>query len=261
MSRNLLKSKIDFGILFYTHFGSSTWFLFYLSTRCLAILKFSTVSSSSLTNSWIVNNVIFWKLLMQFLGNEAGKVFFIVKTWWLCRDFKSECSNFFKDFDSFLRTALIDTGFTYKSQLFSNASSLSFSIIRSSHPEVFLEKGVLKICSKFTGEHPCRSAISVNLQSNFIEIALRHGCSAVNLQHIFRKPFLKNTSGRLLLNNTDYFVSYHALIVIIAKPANALPFDKSIKKLVFLEPSLLPLPVQKNWNLLTFFSTPLPWMI
>ena len=24
---------------------------------------------------------------------------------------------------------------------------------RSSHPEVFLEKDVLKICSKFTGEH------------------------------------------------------------------------------------------------------------
>ena len=29
---------------------------------------------------------------------------------------------------------------------------------RSSRPEVFLRKGVLKICHKFTGEHPCRSA-------------------------------------------------------------------------------------------------------
>ena len=27
--------------------------------------------------------------------------------------------------------------------------------LRSSHPEVFLRKVVLKICSKFTGEHPC----------------------------------------------------------------------------------------------------------
>ena len=27
---------------------------------------------------------------------------------------------------------------------------------RSSHPEVFLGKVVLKICCKFTGEHPCR---------------------------------------------------------------------------------------------------------
>ena len=28
------------------------------------------------------------------------------------------------------------------------------SIYRSSHPEAFLRKGVMKICSKFTGEHP-----------------------------------------------------------------------------------------------------------
>ena len=31
---------------------------------------------------------------------------------------------------------------------------------RSSHPEVFLGKGVLKICNKFAVEHPCRSASS-----------------------------------------------------------------------------------------------------
>ena len=45
---------------------------------------------------------------------------------------------------------------------------------------------------KFTGEHPCRSVIS-------FEITLRHGYSPVNLLHIFRTLFLKNTSGRLLL--------------------------------------------------------------
>ena len=65
--------------------------------------------------------------------------------------------------------------------------------------EVFLGKGGLKICSKFTGEHPCRSVISIKLLCNFIEITLRHGCSPVNLLHIFRTPFPKNTSGRLLL--------------------------------------------------------------
>ena len=63
------------------------------------------------------------------------------------------------------------------------------TIHRSSHIEVFLVKGVLKIRSKFTGEHPCRSAISINLQSNFIEIALRHECSPENLLHIFRTLF------------------------------------------------------------------------
>ena len=69
----------------------------------------------------------------------------------------------------------------------------------NSHPEVFLGKGVLKICSKFTGEHPCRSVISIKLLCNFIEIALRHECSPINLLHIIRTPFLKKTSEWLLL--------------------------------------------------------------
>ena len=71
--------------------------------------------------------------------------------------------------------------------------------IRGSHPKVLLRKGALKICSKFTGEHPCRSAISVKLLCNFIEITLPHECSPVNLLHIFRTNFLKNTPGWLLL--------------------------------------------------------------
>ena len=59
-------------------------------------------------------------------------------------------------------------------------------ILRSSHPEVFLIKDILKICSKFTLEHPCRSVTSIKLQSNFIKILLRLKCSPVNLLHIFR---------------------------------------------------------------------------
>ena len=74
---------------------------------------------------------------------------------------------------------------------------------RSSHPEGFIVKGVLKICNfkigNFTGEHSCRCEISIKLQSNFIEMALRRACSPLNLLHIFRTPFLKNASGRLLL--------------------------------------------------------------
>ena len=70
---------------------------------------------------------------------------------------------------------------------------------RSSHPEVVPKKGVLKICSKFTGEHPCRSVISIKMLRNLTEITLPHGCSSVNLLDIFRTPFHKNTSGRLLV--------------------------------------------------------------
>ena len=68
------------------------------------------------------------------------------------------------------------------------------------HPEVFLGKAVLKICGKFTGEHPCQSVISIKLLCIFIEITLRHGCSPVDLLQIFRTPFHKNSFESLLLN-------------------------------------------------------------
>ena len=55
--------------------------------------------------------------------------------------------------------------------------------------------------NKVTKQLPCRIGISVKLLSNFIEIALRHGCSPVNLLHIFRTLFPRNTSGGLLLNS------------------------------------------------------------
>ena len=44
-----------------------------------------------------------------------------------------------------------------------------------------------------------RSAISIKLLYNFIEIVLRHGRSSVNLLHIFRTPFPKDISGGLRL--------------------------------------------------------------
>ena len=49
------------------------------------------------------------------------------------------------------------------------------------------------------GVHPCRSALSIKLLFNFIEIALQHGCFPVNLLHIFRTSFTENTYGGVLL--------------------------------------------------------------
>ena len=49
---------------------------------------------------------------------------------------------------------------------------------------LFLEKGVLKICSKFTGDHPCQSVISIKLllaillKSHF-ESHFWNGCSPI----------------------------------------------------------------------------------
>ena len=46
--------------------------------------------------------------------------------------------------------------------------------------------------------------------SNFIEIAFRHGYSPVNLLHIFKTPFPKNTSERVLLKIELLQFSYNS---------------------------------------------------
>ena len=71
--------------------------------------------------------------------------------------------------------------------------------VRSSLQEAFLGKDVLKKYGKFTRENQFRSVISIKMQSNYINITLRHGCSLINLLDIFRTPFPKNTPGGLLL--------------------------------------------------------------
>ena len=53
---------------------------------------------------------------------------------------------------------------------------------KSSSLDMFLGKGVMKTCTKFTEEHPHRSAIS---------IALRHASFPVELMYIFRTYFIK----------------------------------------------------------------------
>ena len=64
---------------------------------------------------------------------------------------------------------------------------------------ILIKKDVLKMSSKFSYKHSCRSVVSIKSQSNFIEITFPHRCSPVNLLHIFRIPFSMNTSRGLLL--------------------------------------------------------------
>ena len=72
---------------------------------------------------------------------------------------------------------------------------------RSSRPELLLWKGVLKICSKFTGEHPYRNAISIKLLCNFNwnhTLAWVFSCKfAVYFQHTF---FLRTPLNGCFLN-------------------------------------------------------------
>ena len=79
---------------------------------------------------------------------------------------------------------------------------------KSSHSEVLLVKGVLKICSKFTGEQPCRSVISIKLLCNFIKIIPRHGCSPL-ICCIFSEHLLLRTP----LNGCFWNQEKHILII------------------------------------------------
>ena len=95
------------------------------------------------------------------------------------------------------------TKFYYASSKIKSKIGKAFVVeARRHHLEVFL-RGVLKICTKFTGEYLYRSVISIMFLCNFIEMALRYGCSPVSLLHIFRTPFPWNSSGWLLLNISD----------------------------------------------------------
>ena len=61
---------------------------------------------------------------------------------------------------------------------------------RSSRPKVFLRKGILKLCSKCTGEHPCGRAISIKLLWNRTS-AWVFSCKFA--------AYFQNSSGWLLL--------------------------------------------------------------
>ena len=69
--------------------------------------------------------------------------------------------------------------------------------IRSSRPEGFLGKGVLKIRSKFTGDYPCWSAISIKFNNVFQSFSIKFffirtpldGCFWTIIEHCFKSFF------------------------------------------------------------------------
>ena len=158
------------------------------------------LDTNSLRNKITKLNVSMWSVINRPLSFQHTKTCEIGLS-----DYHKLISTFFKCHHSRLNIKVILYR-NYKN--FNEASfledlkkwNLSISTGRSSPPEVFLCKGILKICNKFTGEHSCRKLISIKFLCSFIEIALRYWCSPVNLLHIFRIRFHKNTSGGLLLH-------------------------------------------------------------
>ena len=106
------------------------------------------------------------------------------------------CTKFKVNWVLFLRPNILVSRYWYYA-----ANHCTKIINRSSPLEAFLGKGVLKICSKFTKENPCRIGISIDLFCNFIEIALRYGGSPVNLLQFSEHLFLKTTLEGWFRNN------------------------------------------------------------
>ena len=76
------------------------------------------------------------------------------------------------------------------------------SIVRSS-PEVLLGKDLLKICSKFAGEQPCRSVMSIKLLCIRELLWVRKKYCPVSIQmHLtFVNVILLNRTGMISVNN------------------------------------------------------------
>ena len=67
---------------------------------------------------------------------------------------------------------------------------------RSSPPEVFCKKGVLRYMAKFTGKHLCQSLFFSGLRpATLLKKRLWHKYFSVNFTKCLRTPFLQNTSG------------------------------------------------------------------
>ena len=68
---------------------------------------------------------------------------------------------------------------------------------RSSCPEVFCKKGVLRDFAKFTGMHLCQGLIFNKVaglrSATLLEKRLWHRCFPVNFAKFLRTPFLQNT--------------------------------------------------------------------
>ena len=84
---------------------------------------------------------------------------------------------------------------------------------------MFVKRAFLQICSKFTGEDPCRRVISIKLVCNFTKLTFLNGCFPVYMLHICRTHFWRTLMGdcswicnvkklvKMILKNSWYFAN------------------------------------------------------
>ena len=102
-------------------------------------------------------------------------------------------------------------------------------ISRSSHPSKRCSENMQQIYRKTAIPSDLNKVAKqlylIKLQSNFIEITLRHGYSPLNLLHIFRTSFTRNASEWMLL---DFIVLYYQLLQIFFNKATWFRLSSSL---------------------------------
>ena len=78
--------------------------------------------------------------------------------------------------------------------------------VRSSHQRCFIKRGVIKNFAKFTGKHLCQSLF-------FKKKGFWHRCFPIKFAKFLGTPFLHNTSGRLLLQVSEYDFASGLLLI------------------------------------------------
>ena len=83
-------------------------------------------------------------------------------------------------------------------------------LFRSSRPEVFCEKGVLKNFAEFTGKHLCQSLYFNNVgglrPATFLKKRLWHRCFSVNFAKLLKTPFFTEHLWWLLLVVDSFYI-------------------------------------------------------
>ena len=97
--------------------------------------------------------------------------------------------------------------------LWSETTDYHHCCFRSSRPEVFCKKGVLRNFAKFTGKHLCHS-LFFN-KNTLLKKRLWHGCFPVNLCEIIRTRFFTEHMWLLLLLHKFWpeFISICSLVL------------------------------------------------
>ena len=91
-------------------------------------------------------------------------------------------------------------------KLFSESQEALLSVFhhQKQPPEVLCKKRCSEKFRKFTGKHLCKSLffnkVACLKPATLLKRRLWHRCFPVNFAKFLRTPFLKNTSGRLLLH-------------------------------------------------------------